>query len=779
MDGKHGATVARDIQRLFRSGTATGIPDGELLARFVERGDEAAFEALMIRHGPMILGVCRQLLHDPNDAADAFQATLLILVRKAGSVRVGDTLGPWFYGVAYRVAVRARTVASRRHEREQAGRLERVPAPERRDDTAELSRLLHDELNRLPGRLRAPIVLCHLEGLTHPQAAQQLGCPVGTVCSRLARGRAMLRTRLERRGLDGSTLLATWPFTGSTPVPTVLMDATLKAVMARGAALAVSAPVVALTKGVLMSLLTTKLKVAATAVVCTGLLAAAAGTAVHAYQAPGSPAAKTAPGAVAAEPTRAGVGLEKRTNPKDLAILEKLKESVSLNLERRPLGEAIESLHEQTGLNIVLNPAIATALSASHSLVTLIAERIRVDSALNSLLGPLHLTYKVEDGRVVIEGPPVPFPEQAPKTIAKTYYVGDLISPPLKPGADGRLVPPARVDMKPVIDLITSSVAPGTWRTMDDQGKDVAPPGPNDGKVVGSIKPFDLSLSLIVSHTGEVHKQVANFLRQLRRIKELQDPARDEAKAEGVVAEPERPRAEAATGARLVLNMSGPKQPLAEKRARYMIVVANVGTSPARNVLVEALLPVSALPSDLPEGARFDPATRRLSWVCLRIDQGEKAVLMFRVHLALVGAYQVVGEARAEGVALVRNSFSSEAVGGPDVAISVKREPSVVDIGDEARFVIKVVNSGRVAARRVSVSAEFTPIIEPLETKRSPDHRVVFPVIENLGPGASTELVLRFRATASGVVVCRAFLKHDELPQTLDAMAVCLVPETQ
>jgi len=173
MGGKIGATVARDIERLFRSGTAMGVPDGELLARFAERGDEAAFEALMIRHGPMILGVCRQLLPNPNDAADAFQATLLVLVRKAGSVRVGETLGPWFYGVAYRVAARARAVASRRQEREQPGPLESLPALEVRADRAELSRLLHDELNRLPERLRAPVVLCHLEGLTRSSSANR------------------------------------------------------------------------------------------------------------------------------------------------------------------------------------------------------------------------------------------------------------------------------------------------------------------------------------------------------------------------------------------------------------------------------------------------------------------------------------------------------------------------------------------------------------------------------------------------------------------------------
>ena len=108
MASRGSEAAPRDIRRLFESGTVTGMSDAQLLERFASRRDEAAFEALLRRHGPMVLGVCRRVLGNPHDAEDAFQATFLVLARKAGSLRAGDSLGPWFHGVAHRVAVRAR-----------------------------------------------------------------------------------------------------------------------------------------------------------------------------------------------------------------------------------------------------------------------------------------------------------------------------------------------------------------------------------------------------------------------------------------------------------------------------------------------------------------------------------------------------------------------------------------------------------------------------------------------------------------------------------------------
>src|SRR5262249_55367639 len=201
-------SVVGSLGWLFEAGTVAGLGEAQLLERFLARGDEAAFEAILQRHGPMVLGVCRRVLDDPHDVADAFQATFLILVKKARSIRDRNALGTWLYGVARRVAVRAKVNARRRHARERTGvgaeGLDVDINPERsRSDRLEMQELrstIDDELERLPARYRAPVILCDLEGRTHEQAAAQLGCPVGTVKSRLARGRERLRSRLGRRG---------------------------------------------------------------------------------------------------------------------------------------------------------------------------------------------------------------------------------------------------------------------------------------------------------------------------------------------------------------------------------------------------------------------------------------------------------------------------------------------------------------------------------------------------------------------------------------------------
>ena len=158
-------------------------------------------------HGPMVLGLCRRMLRDPRDIEDAFQATFLVLVRKAPAIRDRDLLANWLYGVAYRVAVRARGNVLRRRDRE--ARLGEIDPPARLDfgGSDEVPPALDQELNRLPARYRSPLVLCYLKGLTHDQAAEALQCPVGTVRSRLARGRNLLKRRLTARGQAPATAI--------------------------------------------------------------------------------------------------------------------------------------------------------------------------------------------------------------------------------------------------------------------------------------------------------------------------------------------------------------------------------------------------------------------------------------------------------------------------------------------------------------------------------------------------------------------------------------------
>jgi RNA polymerase sigma factor (sigma-70 family) len=193
------------------------VSDGELIERFRARRDEIgerAFEALVARHGSMVMGVCRSVLEDPGDAHDAFQATFLVLARRAGSIRNRESVGSWLYGVAVRVARRGRVEVIRRQvgarralEVVRAGAAVAVESAEGVVERDDRSVVVHQELARLSERDRAAVVLCYLEGLTHDEAAARLGWPVGTVRSRLARARERLRGRLERRGVTGAGLV--------------------------------------------------------------------------------------------------------------------------------------------------------------------------------------------------------------------------------------------------------------------------------------------------------------------------------------------------------------------------------------------------------------------------------------------------------------------------------------------------------------------------------------------------------------------------------------------
>jgi RNA polymerase sigma factor (sigma-70 family) len=262
------------LHRLMRSlRTLTGPPvaglsDAQLLERFVASRDEAAFELLLWRHGPTVLGVCRRLLSDPNDAEDAFQATFLALARKAGSITRREVVGTWLYRVAYRVATRARAERARRASREQ-GDVDQLLAPAGVDPAwRELRAVLDEEVDHLPARHRDAFVLCCLEGKTGEEAARQLGCAPGTVSSRLTRARERLRRRLARRGLGPAALAGAGA--GDVLAPAVspeLVGPTLQAALVFTSGKAVggvlSARAVAHAEGVLRAMFLSRLKIAA------------------------------------------------------------------------------------------------------------------------------------------------------------------------------------------------------------------------------------------------------------------------------------------------------------------------------------------------------------------------------------------------------------------------------------------------------------------------------------------------------------------------------------
>jgi RNA polymerase sigma factor (sigma-70 family) len=271
----------------------SGLSDGDLLDRFLTDRDEVAFEALVRRHGPMVLGVCQRLLHHAHDAEDAFQATFLVLIRKATTILPRDRVGAWLYGVARQTARKASATRRRRQTRESTDATlpERCgPVPPAVSDEEVL---LERELAALPEKYRAVLLLCDREGLTRPEAAAALGWPEGTVSSRLSRAREMLAKRLARHGV--SLPAGALAMGGSVPLGLVQTTTQAASALAVGTGGAISAPVVALMEGVLQTMMPMKFKFVAAVVVAVGLFGFACGAGMLPGQKPPREVASTPP----------------------------------------------------------------------------------------------------------------------------------------------------------------------------------------------------------------------------------------------------------------------------------------------------------------------------------------------------------------------------------------------------------------------------------------------------------------------------------------------------
>ena len=254
---------ARAVLRCVRQALAPeGDPptDGELLTAFLARGDGAAFAALVRRHGPMVLGLCRRLLRHHHDAEDAFQATFLVLARKASSIHKREAVGDWLYGVARRTALKAAAAARRRKREVQVTDMPEplVDPPTGQDELL----LLDEELGRLPENYRLPVVLCELQGRPRREVARQLGLPEGTLSSRLAAARRLLARRLGRRGLalPAAALAAALSRHAAASVPPALVGSTVNVATRAGP---IPAPVAALAEGVVKAMFLGKLRVIA------------------------------------------------------------------------------------------------------------------------------------------------------------------------------------------------------------------------------------------------------------------------------------------------------------------------------------------------------------------------------------------------------------------------------------------------------------------------------------------------------------------------------------
>jgi RNA polymerase sigma factor (sigma-70 family) len=381
-------TVVHQLRQSSLSTEEVTLTDAELLDRFIAWHDERAFAALVGRHGRMVLAVCRHILNNQADAEDAFQATFLVLVKKAGTIRPRGMVGNWLYGVAHTTALKARAMKNKRVYKERAA----VCAPARADDPGsdDLHAFLARELHALPDRYRAVIVLCELEGKSHKEAARELGCPLGTIGTRLTRGRRLLARRLTARGIAsvGATLgclLA--QHAGAAGVPPPVFHSTLRAaaLLAAGQTAhgVISAEVAALTKGVLETMFFAKLKIATllllvvaalgTSLGGIGWTAATAGASTTVLAAAPVPQASgSAPAATAGKPAEAQAGIddepinhiwitEKRVQ-EELQLTEAQVQKITairLEANRKYAAERMEAEGEAKKLNFARTQAVS------------------------------------------------------------------------------------------------------------------------------------------------------------------------------------------------------------------------------------------------------------------------------------------------------------------------------------------------------------------------------------------------------------------------------------
>jgi RNA polymerase sigma factor (sigma-70 family) len=288
--------MSRVIERVRRAAlvqNGAAMTDGQLLECFIAERDEAAFEALVRRHADMVLGVCRRVVGHAQDAEDAFQATCVVLVRKAATVLPREAVGNWLYGVAYRTALEARARGARLRSREK--QVKNMPemasraasAAGQAHDWRDLQPLLDRELSRLPDKYRLPVVLCDLEGRGREEVSHQLQLAEGTLSSRLSRGRKMLAGRLARRGLaiSAGALTVALQQASAATAPATLVVSTIQAatMVAAGqaATVAVSASVAALTEGVLHAMFMTKVKTATVVLMLVALAGSGVGLITH------------------------------------------------------------------------------------------------------------------------------------------------------------------------------------------------------------------------------------------------------------------------------------------------------------------------------------------------------------------------------------------------------------------------------------------------------------------------------------------------------------------
>ena len=381
MQSCRSAQFREDVGRIF-AGKSLPVGDGALLDAFVGRRDEAAFGALVERHGPMVRGVCRRILPAEADADDAFQATFLVLILKASRIGDASRLAPWLYGVARREALKARARIARlpiRLDLEASGIDPAAPTPDL--DRLDLLPTIDAEIARLPAKLREAVILCLVEGATPDEAAQRLGCPVGTVKSRLARGRDALRSRLTRRGVTPALAFATLDRVAPSNVPAALVRLTLAAASAP----ALAPALIALTRGVTPAML---LKSTAAALLAGGLALTgnewAAAPAPRSAQAQAPAPTRAAP---LSQPAAPSAGASTPQPPADRPIADRLAAIVAESKAHSvALYADADKVPAGKPQSAIINRLFADEVAACRRVNDLVQEEPAIPAARDALL---------------------------------------------------------------------------------------------------------------------------------------------------------------------------------------------------------------------------------------------------------------------------------------------------------------------------------------------------------------------------------------------------------
>jgi RNA polymerase sigma factor (sigma-70 family) len=557
MNAGRATTVLTYLRRLSGLGLVRAAGDADLLERFAMRREEAAFTELVRRHGPMVLGVCRRVLGNLDDAEDAFQATFLVLAARPRAVGNPSGLANWLYGVARRTALRAQVDAVRRFRRDRLGAKPVAIDPTPDAQWHELRPVLDTEVAKLPTRHREAFILCCLEGLTHEEAGRLLGIPGGTVASRLSRARERLRNRLVRRGVTLSAvtaLLATHE--ANAAIAPELFSVLARAVTARAtttilAAGAVSPRVAALTQGVLNAMWMTKIKTVAVLVLAVSAAGFGAGVVFSKTGQPGTVAEQSASAGAnddGAKPPEVGRPTDApRTSPKP-ATKPVEEEDKTAKAKEVPPASLDEAQFEVELMKAQLDAKQAELIAAKEAAERAQADLVRLDQLRKAAaISQAEVdTAKAQAdaalAQVRIREAEMRVPEVRLRQARHRLNVLRQAQPaPATKPADSKDAPPRTSDAREAVELMEAQVAIQRARLMEAKGEAEAAAMSSDrlakaaAKLAGTIPEQELIRADAESRTklAQVHVREAELAEAEVRLKHARRRAEDGGKSPG------------------------------------------------------------------------------------------------------------------------------------------------------------------------------------------------------------------------------------------------------